>query len=134
MSPRKPPGVTFESFIDAQIRRAEEAGDFEDLPGAGKPLGNVGKGYDPDWWAKQLVERENLSILPPALQIRRDVEKGLASLAQLRTEREVRELIGELNAKILKVNSQFTTGPPSTQPPLDEEVEVGRWRRALDDH
>ncbi|MGE4608612.1 MAG: DUF1992 domain-containing protein [Myxococcota bacterium] len=132
MAPRKPPGVKFETFIEAQIRRAQEAGDFENLPGEGKPLEKAGKRYDPDWWAKQLVQRENLSILPPSLEIRREVEKGLASLAELRSEQKVRDRIRELNAKIRKVNSQVTSGPPSTQPPLDEEAEVERWRQAAD--
>ena len=132
MAPRKPPGVPFETIIEAQIRRAQEAGDFEHLPGEGKPLEGAGRRYDPDWWAKQLVKREKLSILPPTLEIRRDVEKGLASLVRLRNEREVRDRIGELNAKIRQVNSQVTLGPPSTQPILDEEAEVERWRQASD--
>ncbi len=132
MAPRKPPGVTFETFIEAQIRRAQEAGDFDHLPGEGKPLGKAGHRYDPDWWAKQLVNREKLSILPASLEIRREVEKGLATLAKLRNEQEVRDRIRELNAKILKINSQASVGPPSTQPLLDEEAEVERWRQAKD--
>lgn len=132
MTSRKPPGVTFETFIEAQIRRAQEAGEFENLPGEGKPLAKAGGRYDPDWWAKQLVKREKLSILPPSLEIRREVEKGLASLVELHSEQKVRDRLRELNAKIHKVNSQVTFGPPSTQAPLDEEAEVERWRMAAD--
>jgi hypothetical protein len=91
-------------------------------------LKSTGHGYDPDWWAKQLLEREKLSVLPPSLEIRRVVEKGLAELPAMQHERAVRERIRDLNAKILKINSQVTLGPPSTQPVLDEEAEVERWR------
>ncbi|WNI16501.1 DnaJ family domain-containing protein [Actinacidiphila sp. ITFR-21] len=38
MTERKPPGVSFESWTDKQIREAEARGAFADLPGVGKPL------------------------------------------------------------------------------------------------
>ncbi len=38
MATRKPPGISFESFADLQIRKAREDGLFDDLPGKGKPL------------------------------------------------------------------------------------------------
>jgi Domain of unknown function (DUF1992) len=37
MTQRKPPGTSWETWIDAQIRVATEAGAFDNLPGAGKP-------------------------------------------------------------------------------------------------
>jgi len=38
MTERKPPGVSWESWFEEQIRQAQEEGAFENLPGAGKPL------------------------------------------------------------------------------------------------
>ena len=38
MTERKPPGTSWETWIEAQIRVAMEDGAFENLPGAGKPL------------------------------------------------------------------------------------------------
>jgi DnaJ-like protein len=55
MTERKPPGTSSETWIDAQIRVAREQGAFDNLPGAGKPLPNLGQEYDPLWWVKQLV-------------------------------------------------------------------------------
>lgn len=43
MTERKPTGVSFESWIDKQVREAEMRGEFKDLPGAGKPLPDQGK-------------------------------------------------------------------------------------------
>jgi Domain of unknown function (DUF1992) len=43
MTKRKPPGTSWETWIDAQIRVATEAGAFDKLPGAGKPLRNLGQ-------------------------------------------------------------------------------------------
>ena len=48
-------------------------GDFDNLPGAGKPIRGLGTEHDPDWWVKQLIEREKITgVLPPALQLRKD--------------------------------------------------------------
>jgi hypothetical protein len=38
MTERKPPGMSFESWVDKQIREATERGEFDGLPGAGKPI------------------------------------------------------------------------------------------------
>ena len=38
MTERKPPGTSWETWIDAQIRVAREQGAFDNLPGAGKPI------------------------------------------------------------------------------------------------
>ena len=58
MTERKPPGRSWESWLDEQIRQAREDGAFDNLDGAGKPLPDLDQGYDPDWWVKKLVCRE----------------------------------------------------------------------------
>ncbi len=41
MTERKPGDVSFEGWIEYQIRRAQEAGAFDNLGGAGKPLPGI---------------------------------------------------------------------------------------------
>ncbi len=43
MTERKPPGVSFETWIDKQIREAADRGEFDNLPGAGKPIPDLDK-------------------------------------------------------------------------------------------
>jgi hypothetical protein len=90
MTQRKPPGTSWESWIEAQIRVAMEEGAFDNLPGAGKPLPNLDQEYDPLWWVKQLVQREQIAILPPSLELLRKVETELAAIEKLRDEVTVR--------------------------------------------
>ena len=90
MTQRKPPGTSWETWIDAQIRVAMEKGAFENLPGAGKPLPNLGQEYDPLWWVKQLAQRDQISMLPPSLELLRKVEKELATIEKLHDEATVR--------------------------------------------
>ena len=53
-------------WVDLQIKQAMERGEFDNLPGAGKPIKNLGTQHDPDWWIKQLIGREKITgVLPP---------------------------------------------------------------------
>ena len=71
MPERKPPGVRFETWIERQIRRAGERGEFDQLPGAGRPLPDLDRPHDEMWWVKQKLRREGVSYLPPSLALRR---------------------------------------------------------------
>jgi hypothetical protein len=129
---RKPPELSFESWIEQQIQQAQREGQFDALPGAGRPLPSE-DGADPHWWTKQLLRREQVDFLPPALALRRSVEKALTSLPSLRDERSVRALLGPLDAEIRRFNATATSGPPTTQAPLDVEAIVADWRRAREE-
>src|SRR4029079_15869284 len=113
MTERKPPGTSWETWIEAQIRVASEQGAFDNLPGAGKRLPNLGQEYDPDWWVKQLVQREQISILPPSLELVRKGETELAAIEKLHDEATVRRRLAALNAEIAKVNATVLEGPPT---------------------
>lgn len=64
-------------WVGLQIRQAMARGDFDDLPGAGKPL-DLPDRHDPDWWVKRLIERENIrGAAPPAIGLRRE-DRGRA--------------------------------------------------------
>ena len=130
MTERKPPGTSWETWIDAQIRVARENGVFDNLPGVGKPLPNLGQEYDPLWWVKQLVKREQISMLPPSLELLRKVETELAAIEKLHDEASVRRRVAALNVEIAKVNATVVEGPPTRLGILDVDQLLARWRRA----
>ena len=129
MSQKKPPGKTWESFIEQQIREAMEQGAFDNLEGKGQPIRDLGIERDPLWWAKKLVEREKVSLMPPALALRRDVAQALERLPRIRDEAEVRRTLEALNTQIRKLNATIVEGPPTNLAPLDVEAVVSEWRR-----
>ena len=130
MTERKPPGTSWETWIDAQIRVAREQGAFDNLPGAGKPLPNLGQEHDLLWWVKQLVQREQISILPPSLELLRKVEKEIAAIEKLDDEATVRHRVAALNVEIARINATVLEGPPTRLGTLDADRVVARWRRA----
>lgn len=130
MTERKPPGVTFESWIDRQIREATERGEFENLPGAGKPLRGESVPYDEMWWVKEKMRREGVSHLPPSLALRKEADEEYAAALAARTEREVRQRVEALNEKLRRAVLANLTGPTVSLAPYDVEHAVAEWRRA----
>ena len=54
----------FENHVDRIIREAMERGEFDDLPGTGKPIAGVGTRDDDLWWVRRWVRR-NLRASDP---------------------------------------------------------------------
>jgi hypothetical protein len=125
---RKPPGVSVESWVDKQIREATERGDFQELPGFGKPLPGLDVPYDELWWIREKLHREGVSVLPPALALRKEAEDAIEAAARAGSEREVRRIVGEINEKIAEALRRPPAGPPLNLAPFDVEDVVRDWR------
>jgi hypothetical protein len=91
----------WESAVEQQIRAGMARGEFDALPGKGKPIAGLDSAAeavrDDDWWLKAKLRAERLSYLPPTIRIR-------------------------------DINRRGAEGPPSTVMVLDVEAEVERWR------
>jgi hypothetical protein len=127
MSKRKPPGATWESWTERLIREAQERGEFDDLPGRGRPIPEIDAPLDDLWWVRKKLRREGLSVVPPVLAVRREREAALERLGRATTEVEVRAIVAAINTRIREVNAKATSGPPSNLVPLDVEEILRRW-------
>ncbi|MFD7974132.1 DnaJ family domain-containing protein [Streptomyces clavifer] len=128
MTERKPVGVSFESWVDKQIREAEQRGDFSGLPGFGKPLPGLDRPYDAEWWIKDKMRREGVSVLPPSLTLRKEAEDAREAVSGAGTEAEVRRILTEVNDRIRKALLMPPEGPPLNLRPFDVDAVVGEWR------
>jgi Domain of unknown function (DUF1992) len=108
----------WESRIDKQIREAEERGDFANLPGAGKPLADIGEPYDENWWVKGLLRRENMPDQPA---LRKEVEALPERLAKLKLESSVRDIVTDLNNRIRNDSG-------GTVAPVDLNAAIAAWK------
>lgn len=132
---RKPRTVSFETWVEKQVREAQERGAFDALPGTGKPL--PPGAYEEGAWIRDKARRENLPVaamLPPGLALRKEVEDLPARLARERTEPRVRALLLDLAARIDAWN-RGPQEPPLYVRRLDVELRLQAWRdtRALVD-
>jgi hypothetical protein len=101
MTERKPPGMSFETWVDSQISRGIARGDFDDLPGAGKPLPPHEDSMVE--WVIAKARQENLDVLgmlPPGLALRKEKEDLPRRAAALPTEAAVRALVEDFNDRV----------------------------------
>ncbi|MER5495171.1 DUF1992 domain-containing protein [Streptomyces sp. NPDC002490] len=128
MTERKPPGVSFESWVDRQIRDAQQRGEFAGLEGAGRPFDEgVETPYDELWWIKRKMIREGLSSLPPSLALRKEVEDALAAAWAAPSAAAARRIVAEVNPKILDMMLKPPPGPPLGLKPFDLDEIAREW-------
>ena len=130
----------WESPVERAIREAQERGEFDNLPGAGKPLRGIGASDvdDPDWWVKGLVQREQLDMtgaMPPAIALRKERQTFPESLLDLSTEASVRAVLEDFNRRVRLDRLRPAVGamPPLIAPTVDVEDVVAQWRRLRDE-
>jgi Domain of unknown function (DUF1992) len=132
MTERKPPGMSFTSWIDQQISEAQERGAFDNLPGAGQPLPRRREADDPETWAREYVLREGGStedLLPTPLKLRKEIERLAEAAPGMSSEQEVRDIAAEINRRVVQWR-RVPLGLPIFVPLVDTEAMVTRWREA----
>ncbi|MGY2745037.1 DnaJ family domain-containing protein [Arthrobacter sp. UYCu723] len=111
------------------IRDAMAQGKFDNLKYAGKPIPGLGEAYDPDWWVKGLLQRENITGLGPKAILLRTEDAGLdARLEAQFSEKQVRDILKDFNARVVDARRQLQGGPPVVTKTRDVDAEVERWR------
>lgn len=155
MTERKPPGVSFETWVERQISRAQAEGQFDDLPGAGKPLPRRSEDESVYEWVVEKARKENIDLfgmLPPGLALRKEREDLPQRVAALPSEAAVRALIEDFNARVQaqwrrpQLRADVVPGmadldelvagwhrdrppPPPPLPPAAEPAPRARWWR-----
>jgi len=132
MTERKPPGMSFETWVDSQITRAREGGAFEGLEGAGKPLPRREREQTSYDWAVEWAKRENADVagmLPSGLALRKEREELPALVARQPSEELARAVVEAHVARVDQYYRRPIEGPwiPVGMP--DVEQMVAQWRR-----
>jgi len=120
-----------EPWVERLIREAQERGEFDDLPGTGKPLPSFQGQDDENWWIRGLIEREQLDMtaaLPPQLALRKEAQVLPARIAQESSEQRVREVLEDFNARVRELWRRPVDGPMVVVRTVDVERLVEEWR------
>jgi DnaJ homologue, subfamily C, member 28, conserved domain len=122
----------FESALDRQIRAAEERGEFDDLPGKGKPLVSESAPYRAEWWVNQVIERERAGAyaIPPALALRKIADELQAGAVGFESERVVRAAVEDYNERADVARKLPQEGRAVMLPRLEADAIVEGWRAA----
>ncbi len=122
-----------DSWVEHSIKAAQRRGDFDNLPGAGKPLPSLEGPGETDWWLRGLVQREKLDLtaaLPGPMALRRERSAYPESLVDVADEARVRELLLDFNERVLADRRRpvATVHSPVVVGRVDVEDMVNRWR------
>ena len=130
MTERKPPGMSFETWVEQQISRGLERGDFDNLPGAGKPQHLDPGPADEDaramWWALRILR--NADVETDEIRYRKRISALREHIAAAEEEPTLVALVREHNQYVRRLNTMGTNVIRSTFGPLDEAAELGRLR------
>lgn len=111
-----------EHLVEQRIQQAMREGAFDRIPGGRLP--ELDEQYEPNWWVKKLIARENLGgelRIPRAGQLR----DRLLLIEALPDEDSVRRATQQLNQEL----AERLAHGGARIPRLDPEVVVERWRR-----
>lgn len=122
-----------ETIAEKRIREAQERGEFDNLPGAGKPLPSLDRPYREDWWINGLIEREQLDMtgaMNPTMALRKEAHEMDETVRDVAREESVRAIVEDYNrrVKLDRLRPAIGNQMPPIAKVLDVEEVVAVWR------
>lgn len=105
-------------MVEERIREAMERGEFDDLPGRGRPLDLEDDSRVPEDLRLAYKILKNAECLPPELHLKKEIRQMEDLLSHVSDEKEKYRLIKKINFMVLKLNMM------GKKSPLLEEGEV----------
>jgi hypothetical protein len=94
----------FDKIAEERIREAIERGEFDDLPGKGKPLDLEDDSHLPPDLRMAYKILKNADCLPPELELRKEIRTTEALLAGIQDTQEKYKQMKKLNYLVMKLN------------------------------
>ncbi len=96
--------AVFEKLADERIKEAVKRGDFDDLPGKGKPLTLEDDSHLPADIRLAYKILKNANCLPPELELRKEIKTTEALLSGMKDTQQKYRHMKRLNYLIMKLN------------------------------
>ncbi len=94
----------FEKIVEERIRKAQQEGAFDDLPGAGKPLPREDMDIPADIRLAYKVLK-NADFIPPELELRKEIRSMQELLSGMPETGEKYKTLKKLNLLVMKLNT-----------------------------
>ena len=94
-----------ERIAEKRIREAVRSGEFENLPGSGKPLELEDERHIPDDLRLAYKVLRNADCLPPELELKKEIKTAEELLGAMKDEGEKYRQIKKINYLIMKLNT-----------------------------
>ena len=94
----------FERLAEKRIKEAIRQGQFENLPGQGKPIVFEDDSMVPEDLRMAYKMLKNAGFIPPELQTEKEIKNALDLLDEMQDERERYRQVTKLNILVTKAN------------------------------
>jgi hypothetical protein len=98
-------------IVEQRIREAVEKGEFDNLPGKGKPLVLEDDSHVPEDLRIAYKILKNADCLPPEIQEKKEIMQMEDLLASIPDDLERYKLIKKINYRIMKLNASTKRSP-----------------------
>jgi hypothetical protein len=95
----------FEKIVEERIREAQRRGEFNNLPGSGKPLEFADDSHVPEELRMAFKILKNADFLPPEIETQKEIRRTEDLLAGMTDVSEKYRTIKKLNFLIMKLNA-----------------------------
>jgi DnaJ homologue, subfamily C, member 28, conserved domain len=95
----------FEKLVEDRINKAQRQGEFDNLPGAGKPMGFEDDRHIPEDLRLAYKILKNADCLPPEIELKKEILRTEDLLSGIHDEAERYRILRKLNFLILKLNA-----------------------------
>ena len=95
----------YEKIVEDRIKKAQRRGEFDDLPGAGKPLELTDDRHIPEDLRLAYKILKNADFLPPEIELKKEILRTEDLLVNLHDEAERYRTLKKLNFLIMKLNA-----------------------------
>ncbi len=117
----------FEKIVEERILKAQKKGEFDNLPGSGKPLV-----FDDDRCVSEELRLaykilKNADFVPPEIGLKKEIKQTEELLAGMKETSEKYRILNKLNFLIMKLNSIRNTSIQLEMPQLYTEKLVERF-------
>lgn len=112
------------SWIERRLAELADEGYFDDLPGSGRPIPDLGTEYSPTWWAARWIERDDArrSMKSIRQQIAADI-----SVAAALPRPDARRRLEGIAAAVYEINQLLDSPQQLPEVDIDALLIRGHW-------
>lgn len=128
MTVRRPPGGSYETAVEKEIRESMARGEFDELDGLGRPLPLGDADADDElWWIKRKLKDEGFVQLPRSLQLRSDATVERERARHAGSAAEAVDILEAINVRLRAAVRIPLSGPSVYVPPFDIDKALAQW-------
>jgi len=120
----------FEKIVEKRILTAQKKGEFENLPGTGKPLAFEDNSFVSEELRLAYKILKNADCVPPEIELKKEIKQTEDLLVEMQETSEKYHMLKKMNFLIMKLNSIRNTSIAHEMPQVYTEKLAERFENS----